>query len=195
MGIFYNSTNIPTTQHIYLNSQDSQVVFYNNTEVWRRAPTYLYNRGDQVTQFTGGWSAYRNYFIGGDTYWRNQTPTTPEFRSSDIHFAVNNYYMSGGTVVTNSKVDLSKMTYVTANINQYSTDQYAYFGIAAMANPPHAGANNVFAAVAAFKANSGYTSILLPVSNLTGSFYIAAWFSQNYYIRFDGYIYEIICTY
>lgn len=194
MGIFYNNTNVPTTSHVYLNSQDSQVVFYNNTEVWRRAPTYLYNRGDEVTQFTGGWKTQANYYIGSDDYCQQQTPCTPVKEASTIHMPVNNYYMSGGLVVTNSKVDLTQMTHLYAHINQFSTSEYAYFGIAAMASQPSHG-QNTFAASAAVKGNNGYTSIDLNVAGLSGSYYVAAWFSQNYYIRFDGYIYDIQCAY
>ncbi len=36
MGLFYNNTNVATSQNIYLNSQASDQVFYNNTLVWKR---------------------------------------------------------------------------------------------------------------------------------------------------------------
>lgn len=65
MGIFYNSTNIPTTQHIYLNSQDSQVVFYNNTEVWRRQQTIY--PGASVNWQNVGYASYGSVTNNGTT--------------------------------------------------------------------------------------------------------------------------------
>ena len=65
MGIFYNSTNIPTTQHIYLNSQDSQVVFYNNTEVWRRQ--FIVYPGAGVNWQNLGYASYGTVTNNGST--------------------------------------------------------------------------------------------------------------------------------
>lgn len=194
MAIDFNGQIVQTTKHVYLNGQDAQRVYYNSTEVWRRAPTYLYNRGDEVTEFTGGWKTQDNYYLGNDDYCQQQTPCTPVKEASAIHMPVNNYYISGGLVVTNGKVDLTQMTHLYAHINQFSTDQYAYFGIAAMASQPSHG-QNTFAASAVVKGNAGATTVDLNVAALSGSYYIAAWFSQNNYIRFDGYLYDIQCAY
>lgn len=195
MAMDFNGQIVQTTKHVYLNSQDAQRVIYNGAEVWRRAPTYLYNRGDEVTDFTGGWKTQANYFLINDTYCQTQTPCTPVKEVSAIHMPVNNYYISGGLVVTNGKVDLTQMQHLYAHINQFSTSEYAYFGLAAMAAQPVGGQQNAFAAVAAVKGNAGATTVDLNVAALSGSYYIAAWFSQNNYIRFDGYLYDIQCAY
>ena len=36
MALFYNNTNVATSQNVYLNNQASDQVFYNNTLVWKR---------------------------------------------------------------------------------------------------------------------------------------------------------------
>ena len=48
-------------------------VLFNARVVWQRIPDYLYNAGDQITEWTGGWQQKDTYMAHND-YWFGNTP-------------------------------------------------------------------------------------------------------------------------
>lgn len=57
MALFYNNTQVSTTQNVYLNSQASNQVFFNNNLVWQKDesiyPGYTWNKRGSVLSETG----------------------------------------------------------------------------------------------------------------------------------------------
>lgn len=53
MALFYNNTQVSTTQNVYLNSQASNQVFFNNALVWKKE-TLLWENGNNGV--SGGWT-------------------------------------------------------------------------------------------------------------------------------------------
>ena len=55
MALYYNSTNIPPGNHVYINNADCQKVIYNNVEMWKRS-FYIFQNGP--TSISGNWASY-----------------------------------------------------------------------------------------------------------------------------------------
>ena len=73
MALVFNNVTVPQSGNVSYNGTSLSVVKHGNTQVWKRAPEYLDNNGDQCSGFTGGWDARAAYFLNTDTYYRNQT--------------------------------------------------------------------------------------------------------------------------
>ena len=117
MALVFNNVTVPQSGNVIYNGTSLSVVKHGNTQVWKRAPEYLYNNGDQCSGFTGGWDARAAYFLNTDTYYRNQTGTKPVFNTGNISVTCTGSYLGGGSVITNWPVDLSAVSSLTASIN------------------------------------------------------------------------------
>ena len=101
MALVFNNVTVPQSGNVIYNGTSLSVVKHGNTQVWKRAPEYLYNNGDQCSGFTGGWDARAAYFLNTDTYYRNQTGTKPVFNTGNISVTCTGSYLGGGSVITN----------------------------------------------------------------------------------------------
>lgn len=119
MALVFNNVTVPQSGNVIYNGTSLSVVKHGNTQVWKRAPEYLYNNGDQCSGFTGGWDARAAYFLNTDTYYRNQTGTKPVFNTGNISVTCTGSYLGGGSVITNWPVDLSAVSSLTASINKF----------------------------------------------------------------------------
>lgn len=63
MALYYNSTNIPPGNHVYINNADCQKVIYNNVEVWKKE-TQIYP-GTPSQLYSGGGSGVQGDFYVG----------------------------------------------------------------------------------------------------------------------------------
>lgn len=54
MALVFNNVTVPQSGNVIYNGTSLSVVKHGNTQVWKRAPEYLYNNGDQCSGFTGG---------------------------------------------------------------------------------------------------------------------------------------------
>ena len=130
MALVFNNVTVPQSGNVIYNGTSLSVVKHGNTQVWKRAPEYLYNNGDQCSGFTGGWDARAAYFLNTDTYYRNQTGTKPVFNTGNISVTCTGSYLGGGSVITNWPVDLSAVSSLTASINKFDpTETYSAFNI------------------------------------------------------------------
>ena len=98
MALVFNNVTVPQSGNVIYNGTSLSVVKHGNTQVWKRAPEYLYNNGDQCSGFTGGWDARAAYFLNTDTYYRNQTGTKPVFNTGNISVTCTGSYLGGGSV-------------------------------------------------------------------------------------------------
>ena len=61
MALFYNNTQISTASNVYLNSQSSNQVFYNNNLVWKKTfqafPGVTWEHNTNLNDGGGGWGA------------------------------------------------------------------------------------------------------------------------------------------
>ena len=73
MGLKFNGRLIPQSAHVRFNGLDRARVLFNGRVVWQRIPDYLYNAGDQITEWTGGWQQKDTYMAHND-YWFGNTP-------------------------------------------------------------------------------------------------------------------------
>ena len=154
-------------------STSLSVVKHGNTQVWKRAPEYLYNNGDQCSGFTGGWDARAAYFLNTDTYYRNQTGTKPVFNTGNISVTCTGSYLGGGSVITNWPVDLSTVSSLTASINKFDpTETYSAFNIYLLSAWPTINADNSYVAAVRVLGNQQATSVTLNTSGYNGSYYI-----------------------
>jgi hypothetical protein len=199
MALSFNGTNIPVSSNVNYNGTNCSTVSCNGTQVWKHAPEWLYNSGNQYTEFTGGWNAQAAYYLGGaagTNYYRNQTASTPVFNATNIQVSCIGNYLGGGSVITNWPVDLTGISSITANINvfdQYET--YSYFYIHILSAWPTINADNNSIAATVTKGNQQATSLTLNVSSLNGSYYVLVGFSNNNYRTFTGYVYSIKCNF
>ena len=53
MALVFNNVTVPQSGNVIYNGMSLSVVKHGNTQVWKRAPEYLYNNGDQCSGFTG----------------------------------------------------------------------------------------------------------------------------------------------
>lgn len=199
MALWFNGTNIPGSGNVIYNGTYCDTVNCNGVQVWKRAPEWLYNSGNQYTEFTGGWNAQAAYYLGGSAgtnYYRNQTASTPAFNASNISVTCTGNYLGGGSVITNWKVDLSAISSLTASINvfdQYET--YSYFYIHILNSWPTINADNTSVAATCVTGVSKTTSVTLNTSGLSGGYYVLMGFSNNNYRSFTGYIYSLKCNF
>ena len=103
MALVFNNVTVPQSGNVIYNGTSLSVVKHGNTQVWKRAPEYLYNNGDQCSGFTGGWDARAAYFLNTDTYYRNQTGTKPVFNTGNISVTCTGSYLGGGSVIDTAK--------------------------------------------------------------------------------------------
>ena len=179
-----------------INGTSLSVVKHGNTQVWKRAPEYLYNNGDQCSGFTGGWDARAAYFLNTDTYYRNQTGTKPVFNTGNISVTCTGSYLGGGSVITNWPVDLSAVSSLTASINKFDpTETYSAFNIYLLSAWPTINADNSYVAAVRVLGNQQATSVTLNTSGYNGSYYVLMGFSNNNSRSFTGYIYSLKCNF
>ena len=100
MALVFNNVTVPQSGNVIYNGTSLSVVKHGNTQVWKRAPEYLYNNGDQCSGFTGGWDARAAYFLNTDTYYRNQTGTKPVFNTGNISVTCTGSYPVSYTHLT-----------------------------------------------------------------------------------------------
>lgn len=114
MGIFFNNTNIPTSANIYLNSQASNKVYYNNTLVWEKQKV-LWQNGD-VSANSGGWSRYYMNYVSGQWEFGNTIYLSGYNRTSSL----------GTLVHTNNKIHIQPGTtinfYISGSGSSRATD-------------------------------------------------------------------------
>jgi hypothetical protein len=181
---------------VIYNGTSLSVVKHGNTQVWKRAPEYLYNNGDQCSGFTGGWDARAAYFLNTDTYYRNQTGTKPVFNTGNISVTCTGSYLGGGSVITNWPVDLSAVSSLTASINKFDpTETYSAFNIYLLSAWPTINADNSYVAAVRVLGNQQATSVTLNTSGYNGSYYVLMGFSNNNSRSFTGYIYSLKCNF
>ena len=108
MALVFNNVTVPQSGNVIYNGTSLSVVKHGNTQVWNRAPEYLYNNGDQCSGFTGGWDARAAYFLKTDTYYRNQTGTKPVFNTGNISVTCTGSYLGGGSAVSYTHLDVYK---------------------------------------------------------------------------------------
>lgn len=199
MALSFNGTNIPVSGNVTYNGTGCSTVSCNGTQVWKRAPEWLYNGGNQYNEFTGGWNAQAAYYLGGapgTNYYRNQTASTPSFNSTNISVTCTGNYLGGGSVITNWKIDLSSISSLTASINVFDQyELYSYFYIHILDSWPTINADNTSVAGTVTKGNQQATSLTLDTSNLNGSYYVLMGFSNNNYRSFTGYVYSLKCNF
>ncbi len=122
--------------------------------------TYYYNKGDQCTSVTGGWTA--------GTTSDNYVAGTPSFADNKI--LCNSYGATEvTTAVTNNKVDLTNVSTLHITSPSGSTCWYGYYGYFCVRNSR----NGVGTSVAQVKIpDGGGSTVTLDVSSLTGSYYL-----------------------
>lgn len=50
MALVFNNVTVPQSGNVIYNGTSLSVVKHGNTQVWKRAPEYLYNNGDTLLQ-------------------------------------------------------------------------------------------------------------------------------------------------
>lgn len=73
MGLKFNGRRILQSSFIRFMGRSCSRVLFNARVVWQRIPDYLYNAGDQITEWTGGWQQKDTYMAHND-YWFGNTP-------------------------------------------------------------------------------------------------------------------------
>ena len=180
MALVFNNVTVPQSGNVIYNGTSLSVVKHGNTQVWKLAPEYLYNNGDQCSGFTGGWDARAAYFLNTDTYYRNQTGTKPVFNTGNISVTCTGSYLGGGSVITNWPVDLSAVSSLTASINKFDpTETYSAFNIYLLSAWPTINADNSYVAAVRVLGNQQATSVTLNTSGYNGSYYVLMGFSNN----------------
>ena len=196
MALVFNNVTVPQSGNVIYNGTSLSVVKHGNTQVWKRAPEYLYNNGDQCSGFTGGWDARAAYFLNTDTDYRNQTGTKPVFNTGNISVTCTGSYLGGGSVITNWPVDLSAVSSLTASINKFDpTETYSAFNIYLLSAWPTINADNSYVAAVRVLGNQQATSVTLNTSGYNGSYYVLMGFSNNNSRSFTGYIYSLKCNF
>ena len=181
MALVFNNVTVPQSGNVIYNGTSLSVVKHGNTQVWKRAPEYLYNNGDQCSGFTGG---------------RNQTGTKPVFNTGNISVTCTGSYLGGGSVITNWPVDLSAVSSLTASINKFDpTETYSAFNIYLLSAWPTINADNSYVAAVRVLGNQQATSVTLNTSGYNGSYYVLMGFSNNNSRSFTGYIYSLKCNF
>ena len=178
MALVFNNVTVPQSGNVIYNGTSLSVVKHGNTQVWKRAPEYLYNNGDQCSGFTGGWDARAAYFLNTDTYYRNQTGTKPVFNTGNISVTCTGSYLGGGSVITN-----------------WPTETYSAFNIYLLSAWPTINADNSYVAAVRVLGNQQATSVTLNTSGYNGSYYVLMGFSNNNSRSFTGYIYSLKCNF
>lgn len=107
MAIFINGTNVPASNHIYLNSQSAQNVYYNNALVWKRE-LGLWNNGSAG----GSWGFAANQSDGGGGS------------------GANAYASGANLVVTNGINGASARAYCWFDASPWSTLSFTFSGSA-----------------------------------------------------------------
>lgn len=109
MALFYNNTQISTANNIYLNSQASNQVFYNNNLVWKKTfqafPGVTWQHNTNLNDGGGGWGA--------------------ESRQTDQVLVLNGGY-NGSSAQCALWVDFTPWKTLTINVND-GTCSYAQF--------------------------------------------------------------------
>lgn len=156
MALFYNNTQVSTTQNVYLNSQASNQVFYNNSLVWKRT----------FGGFPGRtWEHYTNLTDGGSGY-------SAESRQTDAVLVLNGGY-NGSSAQCLLYTDFTPWNTLTINVNDGSCS-YAQFRFGVSNGIVNLYGNNQ---VKAWENNSIVSwspigSKSLDVSSVTGNKYI-----------------------
>lgn len=129
------------------------------------AGTYIYRKGNQFTDRTGGFETLAR----SGSYW---STTNVKYNSDHIAFS----YGNGPTVSyasTKNMIDLTNVDTVTINVESFTGDYLSRGRLAATkTKSSQASIHETAAAVKQFDAYSA-GKIVLDVSNLSGSYYIA----------------------
>lgn len=137
------------TAKIYQNSEWK--IFWDGT---------LYDKGNEYTDITGGWSGYPSSYI----------------TKNENSIYVQGYGFTAGAAYTNKKIDLSKFQTLALNVTGYSDNhgELNYRLIVSTENGPNMN-ENIVASV------SGRTSgeITLNITNLSSSYYIGVYLSDT----------------
>ena len=117
MGLKFNGRLIPQSAHVRFNGLDRARVLFNGRVVWQRIPDYLYNAGDQITEWTGGWQQKDTYMAHND-YWFGNTPGAVSGLNGQLTINADNMkaYMpyQGVLVSTVKQIDLTHISGLTA---------------------------------------------------------------------------------
>lgn len=107
MALYYNNTNIATSNSVFINNQSQNKVYYNNNLVWSKI-SHLFNGRDN-TAVTGGW-ATKKVIIGlGEV--------TPTVGSDSLAINVNGTSNMAGYIYTNNKIDVTSLNTISANVS------------------------------------------------------------------------------
>ena len=122
MGLKFDGRLIPQSAHVRFNGLDRARVLFNGRVVWQRIPDYLYNAGDQITEWTGGWQQKDTYMAHND-YWFGNTPGAVSGLNGQLTINADNMkaYMpydgqlyQGVLVSTVKQIDLTHISGLTA---------------------------------------------------------------------------------
>ena len=102
--------------------------------IYSATPEYLYNSGDQITDFTGGWAISRN-IMTHTASWNGVNNGRAVIGSDYLEVGMNSTSTSGqyngSGLVTKNKIDFSDINKLTFNLSiNYGVEQYDYWAIA-----------------------------------------------------------------
>ena len=124
MGLKFNGRLIPQSAHVRFNGLDRARVLFNGRVVWQRIPDYLYNAGDRITEWTGGWQQKDTYMAHND-YWFGNTPGAVSGLNGQLTINADNMkaYMpydgqlyQGVLLSTVKQIDLTHISGLTADL-------------------------------------------------------------------------------
>lgn len=122
MGLKFNGRRILQSSFIRFMGRSCSRVLFNARVVWQRIPDYLYNAGDQITEWTGGWQQKDTYMAHND-YWFGNTPGAVSGLNGQLTINADNMkaYMpydgqlyQGVLVSTVKQIDLTHISGLTA---------------------------------------------------------------------------------
>lgn len=144
---------------------DKTVKSYKSGE-WVEWVTWIYNKGDQCTDVTGGWSVVSE----DNSYWTNGVV---EYNDNHIRL-YNSTSKRISMTATNDKIDLSKVNEVCINVESLTGSNQAELGLIASTERKSDASFDISFATAVTSVIAPYTgTLILDVSALSGEYYIA----------------------
>ncbi len=191
MALYYNNANIAQSANVLINNQAASQVLYNNALVWKRKPDWLfYAGGNQYPEWTGNWSGSPSSVIWHAGDWDSHNCWDAAVGTYLTAGTTGSGQYGGSLLRTNSVVDLSGVTTLTASLQCENPGIYRFFTFGVFS----AIGGSMFAkqVIHLNGYGTGNFNIALNVSSLTWGYVgVGAYTSDGY--DFTAYITSIKC--
>ena len=205
MGLKFNGRRILQSSFIRFMGRSCSRVLFNARVVWQRIPDYLYNAGDQITEWTGGWQQKDTYMAHND-YWFGNTPGSVSGLNGTLTIQSNNMksFMSNGSslyrgvlISTISQVDITPISSLTATFtaSEMWGGGYASMGVTKRFENKYQPISATGGVCSRIKFNTtGPHTVTLNTSALSGMYYVCFTTCIDSDAQLSTYLQSIKCS-